>query len=90
MTGQYQPEAGMGSNRHHEGSSMHYLKAVSDDEWPAAHRKLPGREKELTRQQDAFTVERRKLPMVQVQSALAAPCLSSVVVSRPPRLWAAR
>ena len=69
---------------------MHYPKAVPQEEWPAAHRKLLGLDKELTGQRDALTAQRRKLPMVQAQWARAVLCLSSVVISRTPRLRTAR
>jgi predicted dithiol-disulfide oxidoreductase (DUF899 family) len=39
---------------------------VSRDEWLAARKDLLAKEKELTRRRDALSVERRNLPMVQV------------------------
>ncbi|SMO46123.1 DUF899 domain-containing protein [Fodinibius sediminis] len=41
---------------------------VSQQEWQKARRKLLEKEKELTRQHDKLNAERRRLPMVAVQS----------------------
>jgi predicted dithiol-disulfide oxidoreductase (DUF899 family) len=41
---------------------------VSRDEWLAARKELLAREKELTRQRDALNAERRKLPMVEIDT----------------------
>lgn len=41
-------------------------RVVSRDEWLAARRELPAREKEFTRRRDALNTERRKLPVVEV------------------------
>src|SRR5881409_1783242 len=40
---------------------------VSRDEWTAARKRLLVQEKELTRQRDALSAERRKLPMVAIE-----------------------
>src|SRR5436309_15311962 len=40
---------------------------VSRDEWTAARKRLLVKEKELTRQRDALSAERRKLPMVAIE-----------------------
>ncbi|HEX7241928.1 MAG TPA: DUF899 domain-containing protein, partial [Longimicrobiaceae bacterium] len=42
-------------------------KTVSRDEWLAARRELLAKEKEATRARDALNVERRALPMVEVE-----------------------
>lgn len=41
-------------------------KVVTRDEWLVARRQLLAKEKEFTRQRDALTAERRRLPMVDV------------------------
>ena len=40
---------------------------ASREEWLAARKQLLAREKELTRQRDALNVERRNLPMVEIE-----------------------
>ena len=40
---------------------------VTSKQWIAARRELLGREKELTRQQDALNADRRRLPMVRIE-----------------------
>ena len=40
---------------------------VSRDEWTAARKRLLVKEKELNRQRDALSAERRKLPMVKIE-----------------------
>src|SRR2546428_6243303 len=42
-------------------------KIVSRDEWTTARKRLLVKEKELTRQRDALSAERRKLPMVAIE-----------------------
>jgi len=42
-------------------------KAVSQDEWVAARKKLLVKEKELSRQRDELSAERRKLPMKEMK-----------------------
>jgi predicted dithiol-disulfide oxidoreductase (DUF899 family) len=57
---------------------MSLPKIVTRDEWLAARKELLAKEKELTRQRDALGVERRNLPMVEVESAgSASPDLAS-------------
>jgi predicted dithiol-disulfide oxidoreductase (DUF899 family) len=51
---------------------MSLPKIVTRDEWLAARKELLAKEKELTRQRDALSVERRNLPMVEVESARSA------------------
>src|SRR5437764_8002390 len=41
---------------------------VSPKQWEAAHRKLLGKEKELTRARDALAAQRRRMPWVAVDS----------------------
>jgi predicted dithiol-disulfide oxidoreductase (DUF899 family) len=45
---------------------MRLPEVVSRDEWLAARRALLAREKEMTRQRDALSAERRRLPMVEI------------------------
>jgi predicted dithiol-disulfide oxidoreductase (DUF899 family) len=45
---------------------MSLPKIASRDEWLAARQELLAKEKELTRQRDALNVERRNLPMVEI------------------------
>src|SRR5439155_738454 len=42
-------------------------KVVSQDDWTAARKRLLAKEKEFSRQRDALSAERRKLPMVAVE-----------------------
>src|SRR5258705_11058765 len=42
-------------------------KIVSRDEWTAARKRLLVKEKELTRQRDALSAERRALPIVAIE-----------------------
>jgi len=42
-------------------------KVVSQDDWVAARKRLLVKEKEFTRQRDALSAERRKLPMVAIE-----------------------
>ena len=44
---------------------------VSREEWLAARRRLLAREKELTRQRDALSADRRRLPMARVDQEYA-------------------
>jgi predicted dithiol-disulfide oxidoreductase (DUF899 family) len=44
---------------------------VSREEWLAARRRLLAREKELTRQRDALSADRRRLPMVRIDQEYA-------------------
>ncbi len=46
---------------------MSLPKVVSRDEWLTARKELLAKEKELTRQRDALNVERRNLPMVEIE-----------------------
>ena len=45
---------------------MSLPKVVSHDQWVAARKELLTREKALTRQRDALTADRRRLPMVRI------------------------
>ena len=40
------------------------------DEWLAARKELLAKEKELTKQRDALNIERRNLPMVEIEQGL--------------------
>src|SRR5580704_2393797 len=42
-------------------------RVVSDSEWLAARKELLAKEKEFTKQRDAMSAERRKLPWVKVE-----------------------
>jgi predicted dithiol-disulfide oxidoreductase (DUF899 family) len=46
---------------------MSLPRIASRDEWRAARTQLLAKEKELTRQRDALSVERRSLPMVEIE-----------------------
>src|SRR4051794_13115388 len=46
---------------------MSLPKIVSRDEWLTARTTLLAKEKELTRQRDALNIERRNLPMVEIE-----------------------
>ena len=46
---------------------MSLPKVVTRDEWLAARNELLAKEKELTRRRDALNVERRELPMVEIE-----------------------
>ncbi len=46
---------------------MKLPKVVSQDDWTAARKRLLAKEKEFSRQRDALSAERRKLPMVAVE-----------------------
>src|SRR3954451_8592041 len=48
-------------------TTMSLPKIATREEWMTARRDLLGKEKDLTRQRDALNVERRNLPMVEVQ-----------------------
>jgi predicted dithiol-disulfide oxidoreductase (DUF899 family) len=50
-------------------SQLAQPKIVSQDEWLAARKELLVKEKELTRQKDALSAERRRLPMVPISKA---------------------
>lgn len=54
---------------------MSLPRIASRDEWRAARIELLAQEKELTRQHDALSAERRRLPMVEIEKdyALAGP-----------------
>ena len=51
--------------------SLQDHKIVSREEWRIARRHLLAREKELTRQRDAISAERRRLPWVRVEKPYA-------------------
>src|SRR5205807_2469174 len=68
-------------------------KIVSPDEWATARKRLLLKEKELTRQRDALSAERRSLPMVALEKEymfagslvhLAARDTAFAVISRAP------
>jgi predicted dithiol-disulfide oxidoreductase (DUF899 family) len=46
---------------------MSLPRVVSRDEWLAARKDLLAKEKELTRKRDALNIERRNLPMVEIE-----------------------
>jgi predicted dithiol-disulfide oxidoreductase (DUF899 family) len=46
---------------------MSLPKVVGREEWVAARQELLAREKDLTRQRDALNIERRNLPMVEIE-----------------------
>ena len=46
---------------------MKLPKVVSQDEWTAARKRLLAKEKEFSRQRDALSAERRKLPMEEIK-----------------------
>ncbi len=52
-------------------SKIERPRVVSQAEWLAARRKLLAKEKEATRQRDALSAERRKLPMAKVEKEYA-------------------
>lgn len=52
-------------------STMNRPKVVSQSEWLAARKALLAKEKEFTRQRDALSAERRKMPCVQVKKEYA-------------------
>ena len=49
---------------------MSLPKIATRDEWLAARKELLAKEKELTRQRDALNIERRNLPMVEIDEGL--------------------
>jgi predicted dithiol-disulfide oxidoreductase (DUF899 family) len=52
-------------------ADMHLPEVVSPEEWLAARRELPAKEKELTRMRDRLNADRRRLPMVRVDKPYA-------------------
>ncbi|HEV7763309.1 MAG TPA: DUF899 family protein, partial [Acidimicrobiales bacterium] len=46
---------------------MSLPRIASRDEWLTARKELLAKEKELTRQRDALNIERRNLPMVEIE-----------------------
>jgi predicted dithiol-disulfide oxidoreductase (DUF899 family) len=48
-------------------SNIEHPRVVSPDEWLAARKELLAKEKQLTRQHDALSAERRKLPWTKVE-----------------------
>ena len=42
-------------------------RVVSRDEWTAARKDLLAKEKQFTRQRDALSADRRRLPMVRIE-----------------------
>src|SRR5215467_9995019 len=54
----------MGSRK---GCTMNYPPIATREEWLAARRELLVREKEATRQRDAVSAMRRRLPMVPIE-----------------------
>ena len=47
-------------------ADMHLPEVVSLEEWLAARRELPAKEKELTRMRDRLNADRRRLPIVRI------------------------
>jgi predicted dithiol-disulfide oxidoreductase (DUF899 family) len=52
-------------------ADTHLPEVVSPEEWLAARRELPAKEKELTRMRDRLNADRRRLPMVRVDKPYA-------------------
>jgi predicted dithiol-disulfide oxidoreductase (DUF899 family) len=50
---------------------MSLPKIATRDEWLAARKALLAKEKDLTRQRDALSIERRNLPMVEIEKSYA-------------------
>lgn len=50
-----------------KGTAMNRPTIVSRDEWTAARKRLLVQEKELNRQRDALSAERRQLPMEEIK-----------------------
>src|SRR5262245_58547638 len=50
-----------------QGGAVVMNPVVSREEWLVARKKLLAREKELTRQRDVLSAERRRLPWVRVE-----------------------
>jgi predicted dithiol-disulfide oxidoreductase (DUF899 family) len=50
---------------------MHLPEVESLEEWLAARRELPAKEKELTRMRDRVNADRRRLPMVRIDKPYA-------------------
>src|SRR3984893_17921944 len=50
-----------------EEATLNHSKIVSEAEWLVARKELLKKEKEYTRQRDALSAERRKLPWVKVE-----------------------
>jgi predicted dithiol-disulfide oxidoreductase (DUF899 family) len=48
-------------------NEVQFSTVVSREEWLSARKELLAREKEFTRQRDALSAERRKLPMVKIE-----------------------
>src|SRR5437762_14094263 len=46
---------------------MSLPRIATRDEWLAARKELLAKEKQLTRQRDALNIERRNLPMVEIE-----------------------
>jgi predicted dithiol-disulfide oxidoreductase (DUF899 family) len=49
------------------GGAMSLPRIVTREEWLAARKELLAEEKHLTRQRDALNIERRNLPMVEIE-----------------------
>src|SRR5438045_6422066 len=50
-----------------EGSDMALPRIGTREEWLAARKELLAKEKDLTRRRDALNIERRNLPMVEIE-----------------------
>jgi hypothetical protein len=53
--------------RNSEEPTMSLPRIASRDEWLDARKELMAKEKEMTRQRDALNIDRRDLPMVEVE-----------------------
>ena len=61
---------------------MSLPKVVSREEWLAARKELLVKEKEQTRRRDALSIERRNLPMVEVEQDYTFDALADLILAR--------
>jgi predicted dithiol-disulfide oxidoreductase (DUF899 family) len=54
-------------SRERKETAMSLPRIATRDEWLAARKELLAKEKDLTRQRDALSIERRDLPMVEIE-----------------------